>query len=97
MSRRRPMFQVYEDREEEVKRPFRMPNLTNVTRRPVPPRSARALFQEPLPNMPFVTRRSTERVKRLQRENARLKAENKAMLKGFKKLLASIKTYSPKR
>ena len=91
MSGRRAVFQVYNDDEMDM---------PNVTRRP--PRRRLVFAPSPPPvsppvSMPFVTRRSKDRMARMEREQATLAAEQKKLRIEFKRLLASIKTYSPKR
>ncbi len=86
------MFQVYNDDEMD------MPNVTR--RQPVGTRRRLVFAPSPVAppvSMPFVTRRSKDRIARMEREQAKLAAEQKKLRIEFKRLLASIKTYSPKR
>lgn len=95
------MFQVYNDDEMD------MPNVTRrAPRGPVVNARRRLVFapspvavspMSPPVSMPFVTRRSKDRIARMEREQAKLAAEQKKLRIEFKRLLASIKTYSPKR
>lgn len=95
MSGRRAVFEVYNDDEMD------MPNVTRrQPRGPVGVRRRLAVTASPVAPpvfMPFVTRRSKDRIARMEREQAKLAAEQKKLRIEFKRLLASIKTYSPKR
>lgn len=86
--RRAVVFEVYNDNENG------MPNVTRRQRQQ--PRPVTPLRSAPM-SMPFVTRRSNDRLARMEREQRAMALELKRLRIGFKRLLKAVQTFSPKR